>query len=178
MGMFSFLNNKKNVSIEEMMEKALLWTETYMMTFVPQNMPNRTDIRNEMFIFNAWTAWYYCLHHDLIKVKDNETANRFIATVFVYSSLDDKFDIQYFFELFKARFEIYRADVNGVANSKYPGKMYFPVSLYCALYHRQYKLDPTEGIDEYEMIDEMESFISNFITHWNTTQHDMNVDWG
>lgn len=175
--MISPFNNNKHVSIDEMMDKALLWTDDYMRLYVPQNTPNRTDVRNEIFIFNAWSAWHYCLQHNLFQVKDDTAVSTFVASLLVHSSLGDTLGLFYFYDLIQARYAMYSEDVQKLANLEHPDIKYFPIGLYCAIYRNQYELNPKEDIDENEIINEMQRFTSNFITHWNTIQHDMDVDW-
>lgn len=162
-----------------MMERAEKWTKEYFSTSFRTSDPFILWTKQEVFLFNAWAAWNYCLERDLIANKTQETATEFIASVAVHSERDKDLDLIRFFELFQSRFAIYKKDIRGMLNSNYPKtKMYFPVQIYCAFYHNQYHIDVLDDIDPYDIIDEMDDFMPHFIKHWNSINKDMEKSWG
>lgn len=169
MGLFNIF--KKTISVNQMMEKATTWTNSFMEQYVKSEVKNRELVKGEVFLFNAWTVWKYCLEHDLLK-QSSKTANTFISSAYVYSGADKIMDVTDFYPIFKSRYGMYSDEISGLLNSKYPQtKQYIPFSLFCAIFKNQFKSNVTSGysMNDIDIMDEVLEFTGNIIKHWNYT---------
>lgn len=152
--------------MEELIEKASAWTDTYLNLFALRKNP---DIKGAAFIFTSWAVWDYCLNQDCLP-EGEDVAGEYICSTLVYSGFNDKIDIAEFVDVFKTRFKIFKSDIKGLLNSDYPRtKQYLPFGTYCSIYRHQLSLNPTSGVDpyDYETNEELVEFTGGLIKFWN-----------
>lgn len=170
MGLFSFLTNKK-MKISELFDISREWTDVYL----KQN-PKRVNsklFQAEIFMFNAWAAFFYC--HNENKIK-NEDPFEFVESLYSHINNIVDLDRTYFDTLLEIRLKLYKGEIISLLKSDYPRtKQFLPFDLYCALEENPLKHNPTLGVnyDDFSTSIKLEEWLDVIIDHWNFIMKDI-----
>lgn len=171
MGIFNFFS-KKMISTKEMISIVDKWTDIYMNQYTTQK---NKDIENEIYLFNSWIVWDFCLNNNLMK-NSREHGDEYIANIQYFINQTKNISPEEILFLYQNRYKIYKNDISGLLNSNYPKtKQFIPFSLYCAIYKNQYSHYPSENINMYDNLisDDLHEFTGRLIKYWNKVNSEL-----